>query len=101
MKLLEAVESCRQGNFLTHRNFDSNESMHMHKGQLYYEDGANITNDFDFLRRQGWARENWEIKFMKEQVDEEKLNSLHEIKYFSRYGTTYEDAIIKYGRRIL
>jgi len=99
MTLTEACMSAMEGNFISHKHFDSKQSMHSYKGDLYYEDGANLTlgSGFDYLNHEEWAKEDWYVKFSAEKVDKEKLKELHE-----KYGNimlqgdkSYEECIIK------
>ncbi|MDF2841783.1 MAG: hypothetical protein K0R00_209 [Herbinix sp.] len=102
MTLQEAYASCDAGNFVSHLNFSSNESMHKYDGGLYYEDGANLTtSDFD-LSQEEWAQDNWYIKFTQEKVDAEKLRKMHEdSRGYMLQCVSYEDCIIKTGEEEL
>lgn len=99
MNLLEACLSAREGNFVSHHSFDYNQSMHEYNGNLYYEDGANLTaNGFiNTLEREKWSKEGWFVKYSKDQVNKEELKKLHENykSYMLKYGKSYEDCIIK------
>lgn len=96
MTLLEACQLCREGNFVSHRNFDSSQSMHEYQYSLYYEDGANVSHDLGWIENQEWAKDGWFIKYSKEQVDKDKLNEMHRInKGNMLYGQSYEECIIK------
>lgn len=100
MNLLDALQSCRDGNFVSHRNFDSNQSMHEYGYNLYYEDGANLSANggLKFLMQEDWAKDGWYVKYTKDQIDIHKLVDLHEHSnglMISYYGKSYEDCIIK------
>jgi hypothetical protein len=99
MTLSEACMSALEGNFVSHNYFDNKQSMHSYKGDLYYEDGANLTvgDGFDYLNREEWAKDGWYIKFPVEKVDQAKLKELHD-HYGNRMITddkSYEDCIIQ------
>jgi hypothetical protein len=72
--------------------------MHEYKGNLYYEDGADLTTDgfIETLFHEEWSREGWFIKYSKEQIDEEKLERLHNENKSKmlEYGKSYEECII-------
>ena len=97
MTVQEAIRSCEEGNFVTHINFSSYESMHMYKGKLFYEDGADLTTSNFKLENEDWAKDGWRIKFSKDKVDNDKLSKLHEKrKYRMLQGIeTYEECINK------
>lgn len=97
MNLYEACQSAREGNFVSHNNFSSNESMHEYKGNLYYEDGADLTTNgfIDILTYEEWAKEGWFVKYSKEKVDKDKLKKLHKNNegYMFRNNKSYEECI--------
>jgi len=96
MTLLEACESCRNGDFVSHSNFDANQSMHYYRGTLYYEDGANVTYHFDWLRSQEWAEYGWFVKKPKDEVDIDKLNEMHRLSNGHMLcGSSYEECILE------
>ena len=98
MTLHEACQSCRDGNFVSHNCFDSSQSMHDYKHDLYYEDGAIISNDLEWLDNQTWAKDGWYIKYPKECVDGEKLDKMHkDNKGYMLHSGTFEDCIIKFA----
>lgn len=98
MKLVEAFLSAHEGNFVSHRNFDRDQSMHSFGCTLFYEDGANLsaTNFEEFLEHEEWAQDGWYVKCPKERVDLEKLEKLHgEFKGRTLpYGRTYEECLL-------
>lgn len=97
MNLLEALQSAREGNFVSHHSFDYNESMHEYNGDFYYEDGTNLTvgGFINRLAYEEWSREGWFIKYSKEQIDKEKLKNLHNnSKGYMLNNKSYEDCII-------
>jgi hypothetical protein len=98
MNLKEACKSAREGNFVSHHSFDYNESMHEYNGDLYYEDGANLTVDgfIDTLEHEEWSREGWFIKYSKEQVNKQRLRELHTNNKgrMLNYNESYENCII-------
>ena len=94
MTIQEAFVSCSEGNFVSHRNFDSSQSMHEHNCTMYYEDGANLTNHLDWLENEEWAKDGWYVKFTKDQVDQEKLDKIHkDNKGYMLQSGSYEDCI--------
>jgi hypothetical protein len=96
MTFNEACLSCSEGNFVSHRNFDSSQSMHEYKTDLYYEDGANLTHHLDWLENEEWAKDGWYIKYNKDQVDKDKLDKMHkDNKGYMLQKGTYEDCIRK------
>jgi hypothetical protein len=98
MNLHEACQSAREGNFVSHHSFDYDQSMHEYKGNLYYEDGANLTADgfIEKLAREKWSNEGWFVKCSKDLIDKEKLEKLHnESRGYMLNGKSYEDCIIK------
>lgn len=95
MKLQEAVKSCRDGNFVTHRAFDSSQSMHMYNNELYYEDGANLQNEIDWMMSEKLFEDGWCVKSESKCINKDKLKKMHEEN--SRYmlrGRSYEECII-------
>ena len=94
MTIREAIESCKEGNFVTNLYFDSEQSMHMYNDKLYYEDGAVVPEDF--IHNESWAIEDWKIKHAADKVDKNKLSELHENSRGMMLNTgSYEDCIIK------
>lgn len=79
MNIYEAMASCKEGNFITHKGFKLKESIHYHEGSLYYEDGRDITNTLRLLTSEEWYKDGWYVKFTKDNVDMDKLKRLHEI----------------------
>lgn len=95
MNLQEALDSAREGNFVTNQMFDKNQSMHYYKGKFYYEDGAVVPTEF--LRYEGWANEYpWEVVATKEKVNFCLLDKMHErsMGYMLQKGS-YMECIIK------
>jgi len=94
MKLQEAIESCKQGNFVTHEYFCKNQSMHMYKNTLYYEDGADLTNHMDNMTKSDWFKDGWEVKYNSSEVNQDVLKDMH-IKqgHLMLQGDTYERCI--------
>jgi hypothetical protein len=98
MTLQEAIQSVREGNFVSHKYFNSKQSMHEYKGNLYYEDGALLTsnNTMEWLQREEWAKTDWYIKFSEDKINKDKLKDLHD--RFSRtmlpYNSSYEECVI-------
>lgn len=77
MTLKEALQSAKDGNFVTNEHFDRNQSLHYYNGQFYYEDGAVVTPDF--LYAQDFAVNGaWKISIRKENVNRNKLHDMHE-----------------------
>lgn len=99
MKLKEACQSAREGNFVSHHSFDYDQSMHEYNGNLYYEDGANLTVDgfISILEKEQWSREGWFVKYSKELVNKEKLEKLHNNNKgrMLNYNESYESCVIK------
>lgn len=96
MDLNEAIQSCKKGNFVTHEYFDSKQSMHMYNNALYYEDGADLSNQMDWIRKHPIYKKGWSIKYESSKVDMDMLKDMH-IKN-SRYmlqSDTYEKCIKK------
>lgn len=98
MTLTEACISAREGNFVSHKCFDSKQSMHDYKGNLYYEDGANLTggDGLEYISKEEWAKDGWYIKYPADRVDQAKLKELHE-KHKTMMlsgGYSYEECII-------
>lgn len=95
MTLLEACQSCREGNFVSHKNFDSSQSMHEYHYTLYYEDGANVSHDLEWLKDQDWAKDGWYVKYSKEQVDIKILDMMHKMRPgYTLQSGSYEDCIL-------
>jgi hypothetical protein len=96
MTLLEALQACENGDFVSNQYFDSKQSMHEYNGELYYEDGANITNDIEWLEKQAFAQSEWYVKYPKCKIDMEKLTSMHEKhKGYMLQDSTYEECAIQ------
>jgi len=94
MELEEAIKSCREGNFVTHRAFDSTQSMHAYKGELYYEDGANLSNQMDWIESQKLFEEGWHVKFISEHVNKDNLREMHmRNKRYMLIDCSYEECI--------
>lgn len=94
----EARSLCYLGFFVTHRNLDSNESMHAHNDKLYYEDGACLTATGLDNHPLEWMEEGWRIKYNPLQVDHHALDKMHRDSHgFMCVGQSYEDCIIKEG----
>jgi len=98
MTILEACQSAREGNFVSHKNFDREQSMHEYNYNLYYEDGANLTSTgfIETLGREDWAKNGWYVKYPKEKVNKDKLKKLHEDgnQYMLKNNQSFEDCII-------
>lgn len=96
MNLNEAIVMCHKGNFMTHKNFDSNQSMHYYNGSLYYEDGANLDSHLRWMKQEESLQDGWSVKFTSEQVGSQTLSNMHfaNRNYMLRSGS-YEDCIIK------
>lgn len=77
MNIYEAMASCREGNFVSHKGFDNKESMHCYEGTFYYEDGCNISNQLDWFTNEESLQDGWYVKFTKDNVDVDKLKKLH------------------------
>ena len=99
MTLTEACILARKGNFVSHKYFGPEQSMHAYEGDLYYEDGANLTGGtgFDFINKEEWAKEDWYVKYPAEKVDTKKLKELHEKHktMMLQRGNSYEECIVK------
>lgn len=96
MSLDEAILSAQvYGNFVTNQYFDNDQSMHFYNGELYYEDGCIVTEEY--LIRQLFATTGeWRIHTPKESIDIDKLNKMHiESKGYTLHGKSYNDCIIK------
>lgn len=77
MNLHEALQSAREGNFVTSEYFSHDQSMHYYRGNLYYEDGAVVSDEF--LYEQDFAVNGaWTVSIPKENVDFDKLKAMHE-----------------------
>lgn len=100
MTLDEACKSAREGNFISHVSFDANQSMHEFNGDLYYEDGANLTigGRLDYIiRKKQWAMNDWYVRYPYIMVDTEKLKKLHD-EFGSKMlptGRNYNECIKK------
>lgn len=98
MNLKEAIESSNNGNFVSNEIFSEDQSMHTYNDRLYYEDGANLTdNNFvSTLEHYDWAKQGWYVKFSKEKVDKAKLKKMHEesMGHMLDSNVTYETCII-------
>lgn len=95
MNLAEAIQSAKEGNFVTHEHFSSYESMHFYNGKLYYEDGAVVTENF--LVSQEFTRNGkWILKYDSSKVDIEKLDEMHkQSNGYMLSSSSYEDCIVK------
>ena len=95
----EAIKSAQEGNFVSNKNFSSNESMHEWNNELVYEDGAILSGALiNIMHEEDWSKDGWYIKYTKEQVDRNKLEELHkEFKRCTLSGKnrSYEECIIK------
>ena len=97
MTFEEACRAAYDGNFVSNINFSEDQSMHAFNGDLYYEDGPNLTkgNFLDKISKEEWAKKNWYIKYTSDKVDREKLKELHYLfKNRMCHGESYEDCII-------
>lgn len=93
--LNDAIVLCNLGFFMTHSNFDSNESMHYYNGRLYYEDGACLTTSGLIEHPLEWMESGWKIKACPHEIDFDKLKEMHDRagdKMLS--GKSYTDCII-------
>jgi len=99
MNLQEALQSATEGNFVSHKCFDSNQSMHKFNNSFYYEDGVNLnTNNFlNILGEEEWTKDGWYVKYGKESINKEKLKEMHNKNknYLFLRDASYEDCIIK------
>lgn len=97
MTLLEAYQECKKGNFVSHKNFDENQSMHEYNNNMYYEDGANLTSGNFDLSNENWAKDGWFIKYNKNEIDLEKLEKKHKDNrhFMLQDGSSYEDCVIR------
>lgn len=95
MMLDEALESAREGCFVTCNGLAENESVHWYNGKYYFEDGAVITEEF--LEERSWAFEgDWYIKAWKDNIDMEKLKKMHENSNgLMLFSGSYEDCIVR------
>lgn len=96
MNIEEALKVCEEGNFISNRYFDENQSMHYYNGEFYYEDGGVIGRHMPWLIKQDWAKTGWRIKINKDCVDFNKLDTLHK-KYkntIMNSGESYEECKI-------
>lgn len=97
MTLDGAIQSAMNGNFVSNNSFSSEQSMHAFNGDLFYEDGANLTRSgfITELRKYEWAKDGWYIKHPKEKVNKDKLKDMHNNnQYMLRDGNSYEDCIM-------
>jgi hypothetical protein len=82
--LMEAIDLCRLGYFVTHELFDKAQSMHMYKKHLYYEDGPDLTANelgFDIYKEEFANRpDSWMIKYSPDEIDYKLLDELHSKK---------------------
>lgn len=95
MKFSEALDSAKEGNFLTNTYFTEEQSLHFYNGDFYYEDGA-VLNDrtLESIGKDDWAKDGWTIKYPKEKVDTDALYILHvENKGTMLRDKSYEDCI--------
>jgi len=94
MNLTEAIQACKQGHFVTHEYFDSKQSMHMYKNTLYYEDGANLSHQMDWIANQKIFQSSWSVKYKSHLVDKKLLEFMH-VKNRRKMlqGDTYERCI--------
>ena len=96
MTLLEACQSCKEGNFVSHTNFSSDQSMHEYNNTLYYEDGANLTHHLGYIASQEWAKDGWYIKYKASKVNRDMLTRKHEDnKGLMLQDGSYEDCIMR------
>lgn len=96
MTLKDARTLCRMGFFITHRNLESNESMHAYGGKYYYEDGACLSTAGILNQPPEWMEEGWRIKACPHEVDYDKLRKMHKESHGLMIpGQTYEDCIIR------
>ena len=92
----DAQNLCYMGFFVTHCNFSSFESMHEFDGNIYYEDGANLTTSGLLLNPFDWMESGWRIKATPDKVNFEKLRNMHEgSKGLMLADSSYEECIMK------
>ena len=95
----EAIKSVQEGNFISNKNFSSNESIHEWNEELVYEDGTILSGALiNIMHEEDWSKDGWYIKYTKEQVDRNKLERLHkEFKGYTLSGKnrSYEECIRK------
>lgn len=94
MNLQEAIQSAKEGNFVTNEYFSKEESMHYYDDKLYYEDGVIVTEEF--LQTQHFATTgNWKIKYNTNQIDRKILDKIHQRRPIGLkpYYTSFEDCI--------
>lgn len=77
MTLTEAIKKCViEGCFVTNTYFSEDQSMHYWNGNLYYEDGAIVQDDWLF--EQNFAKgDSWSVCAEGNRVNKEKLASMH------------------------
>ena len=82
------------GCFMTHNSFDSEQSMHMWKNSLYYEDGANLTATGFTEDLPKFLEEGWYVKFYPDKVDTVMLENMHtKAQGMMLQGASYEECI--------
>lgn len=92
----DALNLCYMGFFVTNIGLDSNESMHEFNGNIYYEDGANLTTGGLVDKPYDWMLSGWRIKASPDMVNFEKLHEMHKgSKGYTLTGSSYEECIIK------
>lgn len=89
-----AVLLCSLGCFMTHRSFSEDQSMHMYKRDLYYEDGANLTATRFVENLPELLKEGWSVKAFPLYVNRDKLESKHKASSgFTLITGSYEDCL--------
>lgn len=91
---MDAHSLCLMGFFVTHRNFNNDESMHGYDRNLYYENGERASTDTVKEKHLSWMKDGWSIKATPDKVNFEKLKEMHE-KYMGQRLTnlTYESCL--------
>lgn len=96
----EAIDSAKEGNFLSNNNFDDKQSMHCYDGYLFYEDGSVLSGSLvNIMYDEEWSKDGWFIKYTKDKVNQNKLKEIHE-EFKNRMLTmektyrSYEECII-------
>lgn len=86
-----ALAFADHGYFLTHQGFSKEESLHSWNNSYYYEDGANITEDY--LYSEEIFKKGWKIKYLPEEIDINKLEQMHKSRY-TLINRSYEECVI-------
>ena len=100
MNIAKAINTCKEGHFITNNLFGSEQSIHFYNGKIYQEDGT-VLDQF-LLAALGHRSTNcdWFIKYNKDHVNQKTLKEYH-IMYekdpikFTIDSKSFEDCIDK------